>query len=81
MNRLDKKIKPNKSHLKNRIPNHDKIYRIKNLSIKEFTTKYPDCVSAIWIENGNPVLELEHIRIKYMNKDQKFYSGQAEIKG
>ena len=50
-------------------PRHDKIYRLKNLSIREICDKYSDCVSDMWSENGKPVLELEHVRIKYVNTD------------
>lgn len=78
---MDNKIRPKKSRSTKKKPKHDNIYRLNNISIKEFTRKYPDCISAIWMENGSPVLELEHVRIKYMNKDQKFYSGEIEIQG
>lgn len=50
-------------------PKHDKIYRLQNITLKEICNKYPDMVSDVWSENGKPVLELEHVRIKYVNTD------------
>jgi len=55
-------------------PRHDKIYRLKNLSIAEICNKYPDCVSDVWSENDKPVIELEHVRIKYINADKALLS-------
>ena len=62
-------------------PRHDKIYRLKNLSIGEICAKYPDCVSDVWSENGKPVIELEHVRIKYINTEKSLHSNyNMEVK-
>jgi|6_EtaG_2_1085325.scaffolds.fasta_scaffold00539_2 hypothetical protein len=49
---------------------HDNIYRLKNISISEICDKYPDMVADVWTENGVAVIQLEHVRIKYVNTQQ-----------
>ena len=70
---------PHKAKSTDKKVKHDNIYRLSNISINEISRKYPDLISNAWMENGRPVLELDHIRIKYTNKDQKVYSSVREL--
>ena len=69
---------PHKAQPADKKVKHDNIYRLSNISINEISRKYPDLISNAWMENGCPVLELDNIRIKYTNKDQKVYSNTKQ---